>query len=148
MYGAATAPTGFLLCDGTSYTTAGQAALFAVIGYSFGGSGANFNVPDLRGLYPRGLLSVGETIGTKVGTALTASENRAVGQHNHSGITTYKTTDGVGVATTMPVGAASVNTSTTAGGDVSNTTSMTTVNAGSVAGTNAPYLLLQFVIKT
>lgn len=36
-------------CDGASYATADYPDLFALIGYTFGGSGANFNVPDLRG---------------------------------------------------------------------------------------------------
>lgn len=53
-YGGAAAPTGYLLCDGTSYATATYAALFGAIGYSYGGSGANFNVPDLRGRAPYG----------------------------------------------------------------------------------------------
>ncbi len=35
-------------CDGTSYATATYPALFAIIGYSYGGAGANFNVPDFR----------------------------------------------------------------------------------------------------
>jgi microcystin-dependent protein len=47
-WGTASIPSGFLLCDGTSYATASYAALFAVIAYTYGGSGANFNVPDLR----------------------------------------------------------------------------------------------------
>jgi microcystin-dependent protein len=47
-WGSAAIPSGFLLCDGTSYATATYAALFAVIAYTYGGSGANFNVPDLR----------------------------------------------------------------------------------------------------
>ena len=47
-WGSASIPSGFLLCDGTSYATATYAALFAVIAYTYGGSGANFNVPDLR----------------------------------------------------------------------------------------------------
>lgn len=46
---AADARPGCLLCDGTSYATATYSALFAVIGYAYGGSGANFKVPDLRG---------------------------------------------------------------------------------------------------
>lgn len=45
-----TAPAGYVLCNGASYSTTGtMAALFAVIGYTFGGSGPNFNVPDYRG---------------------------------------------------------------------------------------------------
>ena len=47
-YAGATPPAGYLLCDGASYTTAAQVALFAAIGYVWGGAGANFNVPDLR----------------------------------------------------------------------------------------------------
>jgi microcystin-dependent protein len=43
------APTGWLLCDGTSYGSASYTTLFNVIGYTFGGSGANFNVPNLKG---------------------------------------------------------------------------------------------------
>ena len=54
-YAGSTAPTGFLICDGASYSTTTYAALFAVIGYSFGGSGANFNVPDFRGRYAAGV---------------------------------------------------------------------------------------------
>jgi microcystin-dependent protein len=49
-FAGSSAPTGFVLCNGASYATTGaMAALFAAIGYTYGGSGANFNVPDLRG---------------------------------------------------------------------------------------------------
>jgi microcystin-dependent protein len=47
-WGSASIPSGFLLCDGQSVSTTTYAALFAVIGYTYGGSGANFNVPDLK----------------------------------------------------------------------------------------------------
>ena len=42
-------PTGYLICDGTSYSTTTYATLFSAIAYTWGGSGASFNVPDLRG---------------------------------------------------------------------------------------------------
>lgn len=45
----ANAPSGWLLCNGQSVTTAAYPALSAVIGYNYGGSGANFNVPNLIG---------------------------------------------------------------------------------------------------
>ena len=46
-WGSASIPSGFLLCNGQSVSTTTYAALFAVIGYTYGGSGASFLVPDL-----------------------------------------------------------------------------------------------------
>jgi hypothetical protein len=43
----ANAPAGWLLCNGQSVVGASYPELSAVVGYSFGGSGANFNVPNL-----------------------------------------------------------------------------------------------------
>lgn len=54
-YFGTSAPANFLMCDGTSYATSAYPNLFAAIGYSCGGSGANFNVPDLRGQFLRGV---------------------------------------------------------------------------------------------
>lgn len=47
-------PTGYLECDGSSISTTTYATLFAVISYEYGGSGASFNIPDLRGQFIRG----------------------------------------------------------------------------------------------
>ncbi len=49
-----TPPTDFLECDGSSLDTTVYADLFAEIGYEYGGSGANFNLPDYRGEFLRG----------------------------------------------------------------------------------------------
>lgn len=38
----------YLIKDGSQYTTTSYPALFALLGYQFGGSGSNFNVPDER----------------------------------------------------------------------------------------------------
>src|SRR4029077_12376288 len=55
MFGGATAPANWLLCQGQSLTTAAPYdKLFAVLGYAHGGSGGNFNLPDLRGKFPLG----------------------------------------------------------------------------------------------
>lgn len=60
MYGGATPPTNWLMCDGSSLATTGTyAKLFAVIGYAFGGSGANFNLPNLQNAFPYGAAAVG-----------------------------------------------------------------------------------------
>ena len=39
---------GFIECEGQSLDTTQYFALFDIIGYSYGGSGSNFNVPDYR----------------------------------------------------------------------------------------------------
>ena len=51
MYGAASAPTGWLLCDGSAVSRSTYATLFALIGTTYGaGDGSTtFNVPDMRG---------------------------------------------------------------------------------------------------
>uniref|UniRef100_A0A6C0KTL2 Phage tail collar domain-containing protein n=1 Tax=viral metagenome TaxID=1070528 RepID=A0A6C0KTL2_9ZZZZ len=40
---------GWMNCDGRSLDTTAYALLFKVIGYTFGGSGANFNLPNMKG---------------------------------------------------------------------------------------------------
>lgn len=46
------APAGWLPCDGRSLPVQQNTALYSLIGYQYGGSGANFNLPDLRGRVP------------------------------------------------------------------------------------------------
>jgi len=46
-FGSPTIPEGYLLCDGSTLNVVDYPELFAVIGYSFGGSGATFTIPDL-----------------------------------------------------------------------------------------------------
>ena len=55
-YGGQTAPTGYLMCDGSAVSRTTYAALFAVVGSSFGmGDGiTTFNVPDYRDRFPFG----------------------------------------------------------------------------------------------
>jgi microcystin-dependent protein len=56
MYAGATAPANWLICDGRSLATTGTyAKLFNIIGYAFGGSGANFNLPNLGAQFPIGV---------------------------------------------------------------------------------------------
>lgn len=69
-FGGTSAPSGYLLCDGSLVSRTTYAALFAAIGTNFGvGDGSTtFGLPDLRGRTP---------IGTGQGSGLT---NRTIGQ--------------------------------------------------------------------
>lgn len=57
MYGGSSAPTGWLLCDGSAVSRTTYANLYAVIGTTFGvGDGSTtFNLPDFQGAFPRGV---------------------------------------------------------------------------------------------
>lgn len=73
-YAGATAPTNWLICDGSAISRTTYADLFNVIGttYGVGDGSTTFNLPDLRGKVPVGLDSndtdfdtLGETVGSK-----------------------------------------------------------------------------------
>lgn len=48
-------PAGWLVCDGSLVDQSKYGVLFQLIGYTYGGGGANFALPDLRGRVPVGL---------------------------------------------------------------------------------------------
>ena len=80
-YAGATAPTGYLLCDGTAVSRTTYATLFAVTSttYGIGDGSTTFNVPDLRGRVPVG-------VGTNASVnarALSETGERPGGQLRH-----------------------------------------------------------------
>jgi microcystin-dependent protein len=92
----ATAPSGWLMCDGAAIARSTFAQLFSAIGTTYGaGNGSTtFNIPDMRGRAPVGrdagqneFDTLGETGGAKTHT-LTAAEmpthTHTQNSHNHS----------------------------------------------------------------
>lgn len=69
-YGGSSAPTGWVLCDGSSLARTGTYAnLYAAIGTTFGSAdGSHFNVPDFRTRVPAGYKSGDSNFGTLGGT--------------------------------------------------------------------------------
>lgn len=101
-YGAATAPTYYLLCDGSAVSRSTYADLFAIISttYGVGNGSTTFNVPDLRGRFPLGYAA---SAPTKVFTFSSRSSNTititGADNHAHNEIQTgqavlYDTTSG------------------------------------------------------
>lgn len=125
------APANYLVCDGTSYDTGTYSALYSVIGYTWGGSGANFNVPNLQGYISAGqggaLLSP-DVVGTRGGSSTAALGNANMAAHTHG--YTY-TAQGVGFG----FGFASGTNQTTASGTTNTGTGLNT--------TGAPFSIVQ-----
>jgi phage-related tail fiber protein len=81
-HAASAAPTGYLKANGASLSTTTYATLFAAIGYTFGGSGASFNVPDLRGEFVRGWAD-GRSVDT--GRVFGTAQTDVFKSHQHAG---------------------------------------------------------------
>jgi microcystin-dependent protein len=79
------APSGYVKANGASLSTSTYAALFSAIGYTFGGSGGSFNVPDLRGEFLRGWDdSRGVDSGRSFGSSQLDQMQRLTGGYNTS----------------------------------------------------------------
>lgn len=78
------APTGWLAANGSSVSTTTYASLFAAIGYTYGGSGGSFNLPDLRGYFVRGAGTNSD--GTASG-GFGGKQSESLLNHTHSGTT-------------------------------------------------------------
>lgn len=91
-YGGASAPTGYLLCDGASVLRATYPDLFAAIGTRFGSaSGTHFNLPDCRrritlgagGTVPGGTNGPAATVGATGGNEEIILSEAQLPAHTH-----------------------------------------------------------------
>ena len=150
MYGAASAPTGFLLCDGSAVSRSTYATLFALIGTTYGaGDGSTtFNVPDMRDKFPVG------TGSTYALNATGGSADSTLPSHTHA-----ITDSGHNHTTLTNKGTSQMNEGADAGGGYQgalNQTSTTettgiTINSAGTSSTNTnlpPYRGINFIIKT
>lgn len=162
-YGGATAPYGFVLCNGGALSRTTYAALFAVIGTTFGeGNGSTtFNVPDMRGRFPFGMDTsgngdeLGETFGTKNHRHTTPNHSHTIAHTHTVNPPTTQTGTALGEPTSTGSGGASAMTSnhghnldipafTSGGSSAANSGSN---NGGDTGTANPPALTLNYVIK-
>ena len=159
-YAGSTAPTGYLLCDGSAVNRTTYAALFAITSttYGVGNGSTTFNLPDLRGRVPVGVdgaaarLDASDALGNSGGaqkhTLVTgempvhqhdpgsfATSSDGAHTHTFSGnqITTNTATGGSNAITTLVNNAGGNNDATTTsnGAHTHSVTSGTSGGAGS-----------------
>lgn len=140
-FGGSSAPGGFLLCDGTAVSRTTYAALFTVVGttYGVGDGSTTFNLPDLRSRSPVGAgqhpgLS-NRALGATGGEETHALSVAELAVHSHS--LQYTTLAHV-VDTTAFM---------TSGPDHAGTTTGNT-GSGTAHNTMHPFQVIEFIIKT
>ena len=93
-FGGSTAPAGYALCDGSlqSTTDAAYVDLFGAIGYSYGGAGGSFNLPDLRQKIAVGVGGAGD-FADRGNTGGVADQKQLTHSHtiNHGHADTFST---------------------------------------------------------
>ena len=93
-----TVPPGYLLCNGQSVAQADYPNLYKAIGNAWGASGSNFNVPDMRGVFLRGVdggrgqdpdrtTRTASNTGGNAGDNVGSSQDYTNASHNHTGST-------------------------------------------------------------
>lgn len=140
-FAGSTAPTGYVLCDGSAVNRTTQAALFAVIGttYGVGDGSTTFNLPDLRGRVVAGmggsLLSGTDALADTGGASTHTLTENEMPSHSH----------GIGgIANDMNIGTSSFRLSpaATSIGDTKET-------GGDQPHNNVqPTIILNYIIKT
>lgn len=124
-----TPPAGWLLCNGQSLSASTYPALFAQIGYTFGGSSGNFSLPNLSGR-----MSIGATssLGTLSGAKTVTLDTTMIPVHSHP-----------------KCGSIPVYSPGTSGGDLAVSTaggSTSNVGSGDAHNNLQPYIVFNWIV--
>ena len=161
-WGSASVPSGFLECNGQAVSQATYAALYAVIGYTYGNpGGGNFNLPDLqdrtivnksntKSLAQTGgantVASQGNVSGNLANYTLSTAE---IASHTHGNFRKDMFFSGVYPAIGGAPGSYYGGPSSNTGGGGAHTHSLSSpVFSGDSTSVLQPYLVLIYIIKT
>jgi len=155
MWPTSSAPSGYLLCNGSAISRTTYAALFAIVGTTFGsGDGlTTFNLPNYADRMPIGVGSTAASVGATGGSATTTivannlpAHTHPVTDpgHNHTYAHAYNAAPQSGSSTPCFTSTYTDNTSTATTGITVGNNSTT----NSAMNTISPYLGIYFIIKT
>ncbi|MBO89535.1 MAG: hypothetical protein CMP14_08435 [Rickettsiales bacterium] len=166
-YGGTSAPSNWLLCHGQSISTSTYAALHTAIGFTYGGSGSAFNVPDLRGRVVAGQDDMGgssanrltspingDTLGAAGGTESHALTEAELAAHHHLLFTDGNSSDTTGSSTKYPSSSYNPGSGFDQKYEITYSTSEAdegrskTTGSGTAHPNVQPTLILNYIIKT
>lgn len=145
-YAGGTAPTGYLFCTGGAISRTTFAALFAVVGTTYGaGDGSTtFNLPDLRGRFPLGRDNMGGTAASRV-TFLPATElGHAGGAQSHTLTITEMPPHNHGLKNATNTSGGNANTWA---GNLTTDAVINSQGSGVPHNNMPPYIALNYIIK-
>lgn len=157
-YAGASAPSGWLLCDGSSILRSAYPGLFTAIGVAWGAAdGTHFNVPDLQGRTAIGAgAGAGLTpraLGTYLGqethqltTAELASHNHGITDPGHVHAFALNNAGGLGLATAAGTSGGAIGNTTT--GSATTSISVGSTGSGSAHNNMQPSTVCTSIIKT
>jgi len=160
LWGNATPPSGWLICNGSAISRTTYSTLFSVMGTTFGsGDGSTtFNIPNYQGSKPIGV-NVTYTLASTGGSATTTFSTSNIPAHNHTASvsdpghshnTNILVMDSSARGGNSGVRTNAGNGSTYQTDTVTTGISVSTGNTGSgtAATTISPYLAMHFIVKT
>jgi microcystin-dependent protein len=162
-WSSASVPSGFLECNGTAVSRSTYAALFAIIGTTYGaGDGSTtFNTPDLQDNTPVGksnnkalgstggantVTSTGNVAGSTANATLSEAQ-LASHSHNIPG-TGSPVNSNIGNQARTATGPATTANSTNTGSGSGHSHNMSATFSGDATSVLQPYLTLIYIIKT
>lgn len=162
LYAGSSAPTGFLLCDGSSVLRATYPGLFSAIGTTYGSvDGTHFNLPNTQGIFVRGAgsqtinaITYSGTLGTKDNDAY-ASHTHIQNSHGHTDSghahSLFQNIGGLAASSASFATFSNLGqgTNTTFNGAANiSTTTATNQNSGSGTETKPASISFNYIIKT
>jgi microcystin-dependent protein len=149
MWPTASPPTGYLLCNGSAVSRTNFAALFAVIGTTFGvgDNSTTFNLPNYTNRVPvgaGGLYAAAATGGSKDAVVVSHTHTATVTDPGHSHQTGSTTSD-TGFGSVRSTGTSGVATSTATTGI---SVGISTTGSSGTDANMPPYLSIFYIIKT